>query len=111
MWNTEQKLKRLQTMVDQGIFIEDPGGLLWMGDRARVLVDALDVNEKLQTLMKEKATDDDDYKTGFWTCIYAQYMGEFTPGEVGEAVAVFKGWEKAIAEDRLREWSMRLRLR
>jgi len=111
VWNAEQKLKRLQMMVDQGIFIEDPGGLLWMGDRARGLVDALDVNEEIKTLMKEKATDEDDYKTGFWTYIYAQYVGEFTPGEIGEAVAVFKGWETAVAEDRLREWSMGLRLR
>ena len=111
VWNAEQKLKRLQTMVDQGIFIEDPDGLLWMSDKARVLVESLDANERLQALLKEKAKDDDDYKTGFWTCIYVQYMGEFTSPEIGEAVSTFKGWENAIAEDRLREWSMGLRLR
>ncbi len=98
-------------MVDQGIFVEDPGGLIWMSDRARGLVDNLDANEEIKALMKERATDDDDYKTGFWTCVYAQYVGEFTTPEIGEAVAIFKGWEKAIAEDRLREWSMGLRLR
>lgn len=98
-------------MMDQGIFVEDPGGLLWISDKVRTLIDALDANETIKALMKEKATDEADYKTGFWTCIYAQYVEKFTTPEIGEAVAVFKGWEAAVAEDRLRQWSMRLRLR
>ena len=106
-----RKMKRLQTMIAQGIFIEDPDRLLSLSDETKALIDDLDKNERIKALMKERAKDDDDYNTGYWTCIYYQSVPEFTQQEANEAVAVFKSWEKAVAEDRLREWSMGLRLR
>lgn len=105
------KLKRLQILIDQGILVEDPDGIVWMSNRMRKLIDDFNNDDEIRKLITKKAKDDDDFKSGCWSYLYIMFVDEFTSQELNEAVAVLKGWNAAAEENRLDAWSMRLRLR
>lgn len=107
----EWKASRLQTMIDRGILIEDPEGVLWMSDKMKGIIEEFNADEEIKALITKKAKDDDDFERGCWSYIYMRYVGGASTDELGEAVAVLKGWNKGAKENRLDEWSMKLRFR
>ena len=107
----EWKPKRLQTMIDRGVVVEDPEGILWMSDRMKAIIGEFREDEEIKALITKKAKDDDDFETGCWSYIYMMYIGDASEVELGEAVAVLKGWNKGAKANQLDEWSMKLRFR
>ena len=109
----EWKASRLQTIINQGILVEDPDGILWMSDRMKAMIAQFNKDEEIKVLLTKKAKDDDDFETGCWSYLYMMYVGEAgaTPVELGQAAAVLKGWNKGAKETQLDEWSMKLRFR
>lgn len=99
-------------MIEQGVFVEDPEGLLWLGDRMRALVKDLNEDKKISSLLKAKAKGEQDFDVGCWSYLYARYKGDegFTMDEVNEAVAVLMGWNEGADENQMDEWRMKLRL-
>jgi len=107
----EWKARRLQALIEQGILVEDPDGILWMGDRMKGLIEEFNEDQEIKAIITKKAKDDDDFERGCWSYLYMMYVGEASADELGEAVAVLKGWNKGARESQLDEWSMKLRFR
>ncbi len=107
----EWKAKRLQTLISQGVLVEDPDGVLWMSDRMKGLIEEFKENEKVKALIDKQAKDEEDYEKGCWAYLYVMHAGITTGPEVSEAVSVLMGWNKGARENRLDEWSMKLRFR
>lgn len=99
-------------MIGQGLFVEDPEGLLWLDDKMRALVKDLNEDERISSLLKAKAKDEHDFNKGCWSYLYAKYKGDegFTMNEVNEAVTVLIGWNEGADENQMDEWRMKLRL-
>lgn len=103
--------KRLRTLISQGVLDEDPDGLLWMSAKMRDIIKEFNEDRELHALIRRKAKDEDDFKTGCWTLLYMKFMEETPAPDVGESVHILKKWNLAADDNRLDEWSMRLRLR
>jgi hypothetical protein len=107
----EWKSKGIQKLVDKGILVEDPDGLLWMSDRMKQIIEDFNKDEKIKELITKRAKDEDDFERGCWSYIYMMYVEDAASDELNEAVAVLKGWNKGARENQLDEWSMGLRFR
>ena len=107
------KVKRLQTLIDQGVLIEDPDELLWLSDRMKGLIEEFNKDEKIKDLLIRKAKDDADFERGCWSYLYMRYVGEAgaTSEELGQAVSVLVSWNESAKVNQLDEWSMNLRFR
>jgi len=107
----EWKPKGLQALIAKGVLVEDPEGVLWMSDRMKQIIGEFNEDAEIKALITKRAKDDDDFETGCWSYIYMRYVGDASAVELGEAVAVLKGWNKGAKANRLDEWSMKLRFR
>ncbi len=98
-------------MIDRGIFREDPDGKLWLSAKAKRAIAIIEEDEALMATIKEKATDEEDARIGFWTFVFIACCPEAPPEEVDDGVHALVGWNEAAKESRLKDWSMGLRLR
>lgn len=104
-------MSRIQTLVEQGVLVQDPDGILWMSDKMRGIIREFNEDQELHKLIRKKAKDEDDFKVGCWTLLYMKFIGESPAPDVSESVNILKKWNAAAEENRLDEWSMGLRLR
>lgn len=102
---------KVQLVIDQGILEEDPDGVLWLSARAKDVIAAIEEDETLMAAIKERATDEEDARIGFWTLVFMKYCGETSSEELNDGVHVLLRWAQKCEELRLKDWSMRLRFK
>jgi len=100
----------IQFLVDEGVFEEDPGGVLWLSVKMKDAITRFEENEKSLKLIEE--IEDKEQKILMrWTIIYLNFMGGITEKELTERVIdILSAWETAAKNKMLTEWSMKLRL-
>ncbi|MCK4266658.1 MAG: hypothetical protein KAX31_05210 [Thermoplasmata archaeon] len=96
----------IQFLVDEGVFVEDPDGLLWLSDEMKELVIKLERNEKFLDMLG-KIEDPKERSLERWSFIYPEFGAGSHPDALGALVA----WELAAIDQDLIEWSMKLRIR
>lgn len=102
---------KVQLVIDRGIFEKDPDGMLWLSAKAKNVIAAIEEDETLMAAIKERATDEEDARVGFWTLVLMRCCGKASSEELDDGVHVLLRWGQKCEELRLKDWSMRLRLR
>lgn len=101
---------KIQLVIDRGILEEDPDGTLWLSAKAKDVINSIEADDNLMTIIKNKAVDGEDARTGFWTLVFIKCCPDVTSKEVSDAVQVLLGWQRGATEARLSEWSMKSRI-
>lgn len=107
-----------QFLVDEGVFVEDPDGLLWLSDEMKELVTKLERNDKFLDILA-KIQDPEKRALKRWSVLYLKFIGEseeITPPHLKQetimtAIGALATWELAAADIQLTEWAMKLRIR
>lgn len=99
----------IQFLVDEGVFEEDPDGVLWLSDKMKKVITKLEKDEKFLEELKA-IKDDHERALKRWVILYLNFMGEATEEELVKAVSSLAAWELAATEQNLTEWSMKLRI-
>ncbi len=102
---------KVQLVIDRGILEEDPDGVLWLSARAKDVIAAIEEDEALMAIIEERATDEEDARVGFWTLFFMRCCGEMSSEDLDDGVNALTGWYQGTKENRLKDWSMGLRLR
>jgi len=103
-------MSKLQAVVDRGILEEEPDGVLYLSAKARAVIVYIEGDADIMAALESKATDEEDKRIGFWTLFFMEYCGEASSEEIADGVHTLVGWHQAAEENRLNEWSMKLRL-
>ena len=85
--------------------------MLYLSAKAKDIIATIQKDDTVMTLIKERATDEDDAQVGFWTMVFMAYCGDASVEEVDDGVGALVGWHQAAREVRLDEWGMKLRFR
>ncbi len=99
----------IQSLVDEGVFDEDPDGHLWLSSKMRDVVTKLEENDKFLRYLREIENQEKRSRMR-WIVLYMNFKEAATAEELADAVDALSAWEMAILSNRLDEWSMKLRL-
>ena len=101
----------IQFLVDEGVFVEDPDGLLWLSTKMKEVIDKLERNEKFLNQLEE-IEDAEGRSLERWIISYLNFKGGVADKEITiKASTALATWEYAARNNRLDEWSMQLRIR
>lgn len=100
----------IQFLVDEGVFEQDPDEVLWLSAKTKDVIDSIEADDDLITIIKNKAVDDEDARVGFWTIVFIKCCPDVTSKQVSDAVQALATWERAARNTRLTEWSLKLRI-
>jgi len=104
-------MSKVQLVINRGILEEDPDGVLYLSAKIKDIIADVEGSETLMAAIKKKAIDEADAQTGFWTLVFMKHCGETSSDEINDGVHALMSWHRGARENRLNEWSMRLRLR
>jgi len=107
----------IQFLVDEGIFEQDPDGLLWLSAKMKDVIVKLEQNDKFLNLL-EKIKDPEERALKRWSMLYLNFIGasdEIIPPYLEQeiimkTVGALAVWELVARNIRLTEWSMKLRI-
>ena len=107
----------IQFLVDEGVFVEDPDGLLWLSDEMKELVAKLERNDELLDLL-DRIDDPEERALKRWSILYLNFIGASNEikrfldldARVMRAVEALATWGMAAIDQDLTEWSMKLRI-
>lgn len=102
---------KIQLVIDRGILEEEPDGKLYLSAKAKKAIAIIEGDEILMAAIKERATDEEDARVGFWTLFFMRCCGEISSKELDDGVHALVRWRQGTKENRLKDWSMGLRLR
>ncbi len=99
----------IQSLVDEGVFDQDPDGFLWLSAKMQDVITEFEQNEKSLALLKviknpEKRT------LKYWNLLYLNFIGTSDKETTTNAVKALAAWERIASSRRLAEWSMKLRI-
>lgn len=99
----------IQSLVDEGVFDQDPDGLLWLSAKMKDVVSKLEQNEKFLALLEE-IENPLEKALKRWSILYLTFIGVSDEKIMVKAGQVLVAWEFAAKSKRLFEWSMKLRI-
>lgn len=101
----------IQFLVDEGVFVEDPDGILWLSDEMKDAIDKLERSEKFLDHLEE-IEDAEGRSLERWIISYLNFKGGVADKEITiKASTALVTWEYAARSNRLDEWSMKMRIR
>ena len=108
-------MSKIQAVIDRGILEEEPDGVLYLSAKARDVIAYIEGDAGIMASLEKKAINAADRQAGFWTLVFMEYTGGATTEEIADGVQALVGWHQAaketVQENRLNEWSMKLRFR
>lgn len=99
----------IQFLVDEGVFDQDPDGLLWLSAKMQDVISELEQNEKLLEFLEE-IEDSTERTRKRWSILYLNFIGAADERNIAIAVEALATWERAARSTRLTEWLMKLRI-
>lgn len=102
---------KVQLVVDRGILEEDPDGVLYLSAKAKKAIAIIEGDEALMATIKEKAANEKDEGLGILLVAFITCCPDVTSKEFDDGEHALMRWHQGTKENRLKDWSMRLRFK